>query len=71
MLNFEQVEAAFVEVIVAAELRPYLQAGGLLLARKASVDDDDNLVLTFHVGMPAPVRRVTVDILLECPGPEG
>ncbi len=56
--NAEQEEAAAIDRLVQPRLDELIKNGGVFLARKATVDDADNLCLHYYVAMPVPARAV-------------
>lgn len=61
-MNAEQEEAAAVEAMMAARLEPLIRNGGVLLARKATVDDEGDLTLHYYVAMPIPNNYVKMTL---------
>ena len=61
-MNLEQVEAAMVHGIIAAQLRPHLDAGGVVLSEENDVDEHDNLVKRFVILKPLPAHHILVKL---------
>lgn len=63
-MNAEQEEAAAIDALMAERLKPLISNGGVLLARKATVGDQDELVLHYYVAIPVPNNYVKMTLEL-------
>jgi hypothetical protein len=60
--NEEQEEAALVDKLIQPKLDDLIGKGGILVARKATVDDEDNLHLHYYVAMPAAANCIEMQL---------
>lgn len=61
-VNAEQEEAALIEKLVKPRLDELTDKGGVFVARKASVDADNNLCLHYYVAMPLAANCIEMQL---------